>query len=54
MRHWDHKFEWSRAEFRDWVSAVVTRYPEYSELEFDGVGVTDTDHGPASQIVTFR
>ncbi|XP_043199683.1 small RNA 2'-O-methyltransferase-like [Amphibalanus amphitrite] len=37
MRHWDHKFEWTRAEFQLWCAGVVSQYPEY-EVSFDGIG----------------
>jgi len=56
-RHWDHKFEWTRREFQDWVKKVLREYPEYKEVEFGGVGFTDgceLSHGPASQSVVFR
>ena len=56
-RHWDHKFEWTRAEFRDWVEGVVSRHPDYSAAHFSGVGYTEDkreSHGPASQMVIFR
>ena len=56
-RHWDHRFEWSRAEFRAWVDEVVRAFPEYSDTELGGVGYTEDcreSHGPASQSVVFR
>ena len=56
-RHWDHKFEWTRREFRDWVGNVITEYPDYHQVSFDGVGFTEgcqQTHGPASQMVVFR
>ena len=56
VRHWDHKFEWSRDQMRRWVERVLVDHPEY-EAEFDGVGWTEgcrESHGPASQIVVFR
>ena len=28
-RHWDHKFEWTRSEFRAWAASVVSKYPNY-------------------------
>ena len=56
MRHWDHKFEWSRDQMRRWAERVVVEHPEY-EAEYDGVGWTEgcrESHGPASQFVIFR
>ncbi|CAG2101878.1 unnamed protein product [Medioppia subpectinata] len=29
LRHWDHKFEWTRHEFDNWCRSVVEKYPEY-------------------------
>jgi hypothetical protein len=26
FRHYDHKFEWTRAEFREWCDSMVSRY----------------------------
>jgi len=56
FRHWDHRFEWDREEFRDWALTVVNQFTEY-EVEFGGVGFTvgcEESHGPASQIAVFR
>lgn len=56
LRHWDHKFEWSREEFREWVSNVVGLYPQY-DVEFNGVGFWEDfeySNGPASQFAIFR
>ena len=56
LRHWDHKFEWSRDQMRGWAERVLREHPEY-EAEFEGVGWTEgcrESHGPASQIVIFR
>ena len=56
-RHWDHRFEWSRAEFRAWVEKVEHDFPEYSSSQMGGVGFTEghrKSHGPASQSVVFR
>lgn len=57
-RHWDHKFEWSRNEFKNWIEEVVVKYPDYY-VQMEGVGYHQQEeyhesHGPASQIVIFR
>eukprot|EP00095_Tigriopus_kingsejongensis_P007341 maker-scaffold589_size129586-snap-gene-0.43 protein:Tk07341 transcript:maker-scaffold589_size129586-snap-gene-0.43-mRNA-1 annotation:"PREDICTED: uncharacterized protein LOC103574275" len=57
FRHWDHKFEWTRAEFEAWSHDVIRRYPEYL-VTFSGVGYPDAvalrdTIGPCSQIATF-
>ena len=45
MRHWDHKFEWTRAEFRAWCEEVSDRYG-YS-VSYDGVGEPPLGRGDA-------
>lgn len=37
FRHPDHKFEWSRNEFRDWAEGIISEYPEY-KVKFVGIG----------------
>ena len=39
-RHWDHKFEWSRNEFKKWIEEVVVKYPDYY-VQIEGVGELD-------------
>uniref|UniRef100_A0A914W8D4 Small RNA 2'-O-methyltransferase n=1 Tax=Plectus sambesii TaxID=2011161 RepID=A0A914W8D4_9BILA len=58
-RHDDHKFEWTRAEFRQWCESVVAAYPDYS-VTYDGVGEAPADDdfltdlvGYCSQIAVF-
>ena len=36
MRHWDHKFEWTRKEFEDWCNIIVKTYPY--KVKFSGIG----------------
>ncbi|KAI8810877.1 hypothetical protein BJ742DRAFT_799059 [Cladochytrium replicatum] len=36
MRHWDHKFEWTRREFQDWCEVNAKKYG-YS-VTFHGIG----------------
>lgn len=40
FRHWDHKFEWTRAEFQEWCSlAILAKYTNYTLAEpFSGLG----------------
>ncbi|KAB0800814.1 hypothetical protein PPYR_06553 [Photinus pyralis] len=55
MRHWDHKFEWTREQFEMWGNNIVTRFPNYS-VSFKGIGEgpAGTDHlGCCSQMAIF-
>src|SRR6266702_5116208 len=47
-RHPDHRFEWSRAEFRAWASAVAQRHG-YTAA-FAPVGPEDPQAGPPTQL----
>jgi len=52
FRNRDHRFEWTRAEFADWSSAVAGRY-DY-EVELGGVGANDPVAGQPTQMAVFR
>jgi len=52
FRNRDHRFEWTRAEFADWSSAVAGRY-DY-EVELGGVGPNDPAAGQPTQMAVFR
>ena len=51
FRHRDHRFEWSRAEFASWTSAVSERFG-YSVRHLP-VGPEDADVGPPTQMAVF-
>jgi len=51
MRHRDHRFEWTRAEFTDWASGVAGRYG-YA-VRFVPVGADDPEVGPPTQMAVF-
>ncbi|OIK27429.1 3' terminal RNA ribose 2'-O-methyltransferase Hen1 [Streptomyces malaysiense] len=51
VRHADHRFEWTRAEFRDWAAEVAGRH-DY-EVEFAPVGPDDPEVGPPTQLALF-
>lgn len=51
MRHPDHRFEWTRAEFRHWAESVAPVYG-YA-VRFDGIGTEDTTHGHPTQVAVF-
>lgn len=51
LRHGDHRFEWSREEFRDWASRVAERFGY--EVRIDGIGAEDPELGPPTQMARF-
>jgi 3' terminal RNA ribose 2'-O-methyltransferase Hen1 len=51
-RHRDHRFEWTRAEFRGWAERVAAAYG-YA-VRFLPVGVDDPEVGPPTQLAIFR
>jgi 3' terminal RNA ribose 2'-O-methyltransferase Hen1 len=52
MRHPDHRFEWSRQEFRTWSDDVAGRYGY--DVERRGVGPDDPELGSPTQLALFR
>lgn len=48
FRHPDHRFEWTRAEFRAWAERVAGEYGYRAEL--GGVGTVDPERGAPTQI----
>jgi 3' terminal RNA ribose 2'-O-methyltransferase Hen1 len=50
-RHPDHRFEWTRAEFRDWAGQVATGHGY--DVRFEPVGPPDPDLGPPTQLALF-
>lgn len=52
MRHSDHRFEWTRKEFKDWASAVAQRN-NYS-VQILPIGEEDKNHGAPSQMAIFK
>lgn len=51
FRHGDHRFEWTRSQFRAWAGGTAARYG-YA-LRFEDVGTADADHGPPTQMAVF-
>ncbi|GHH31376.1 3' terminal RNA ribose 2'-O-methyltransferase Hen1 [Streptomyces lanatus] len=51
VRHGDHRFEWTREEFRAWAEAVAERHG-YG-VEFVPVGLDDPEVGPPTQMAVF-
>ncbi|GGZ37128.1 3' terminal RNA ribose 2'-O-methyltransferase Hen1 [Streptomyces poonensis] len=52
VRHGDHRFEWTREEFRAWAGAVGERHGY--DVEFRPVGPDDLEVGPPTQMAVFR
>ncbi|MFF3378384.1 3' terminal RNA ribose 2'-O-methyltransferase Hen1 [Streptomyces sp. NPDC002680] len=50
-RHSDHRFEWTREEFRAWAATVAERHGY--EAEFVPVGPDDPEVGPPTQMAVF-
>jgi 3' terminal RNA ribose 2'-O-methyltransferase Hen1 len=51
VRHGDHRFEWTREEFRAWAGAVAERHGY--DVEFVPVGPDDPEVGPPTQMAVF-
>jgi 3' terminal RNA ribose 2'-O-methyltransferase Hen1 len=51
LRHRDHRFEWTRAEFQSWANAVAERFG-YA-VRFLPVGPEDPNLGPPTQMGVF-
>jgi hypothetical protein len=52
LRHRDHRFEWTRAEFEAWATGIAGRHGYTVELA--GIGPEDTDRGSPTQMAVFR
>ncbi|MFI7409688.1 3' terminal RNA ribose 2'-O-methyltransferase Hen1 [Streptomyces sp. NPDC049627] len=52
VRHGDHRFEWTREEFRAWAAAVAERHG-YG-VEFVPVGPDDPEVGPPTQMAVLE
>ena len=52
LRHRDHRFEWTRAEFADWAEGVAGRR-DY-QVRFAPIGAEDAEVGAPTQMAVFR
>jgi hypothetical protein len=52
FRHSDHRFEWTRNEFRSWATTVAAAYGY--DARFLPVGEEDADVGPPTQLAVFE
>ncbi len=51
MRHPDHRFEWTRPQFRDWSAGVAGR--RGYQVRFLPIGADDPEVGPPTQLAVF-
>ncbi|KAI9096063.1 hypothetical protein DFS34DRAFT_623807 [Phlyctochytrium arcticum] len=55
FRHWDHRFEWTRAQFQEWATEAANQYGY--NVTFDGVGTFAGEEldefGHCSQVAIF-
>ena len=51
MRHPDHRFEWTRPQFRDWSAGVAGR--RGYRVRFLPIGADDPEVGPPTQLAVF-
>jgi 3' terminal RNA ribose 2'-O-methyltransferase Hen1 len=51
FRHTDHRFEWTRAEFRAWAAGIEARYGY--RAAYSGIGEDHPELGPVSQVAVF-
>ena len=51
LRHGDHLFEWTRAEFRDWAAKTAEKFG-YA-VQFSEIGAADESHGAPTQMGVF-
>jgi len=51
LRHDDHRFEWTKAEFRNWANQTADQYG-YT-VKFSEIGGADEAHGAPTQMAVF-
>jgi 3' terminal RNA ribose 2'-O-methyltransferase Hen1 len=51
LRHGDHRFEWTRAEFQEWANRIAGAHGY--EVAFEPLGEEHVEHGPPSQMAVF-
>lgn len=52
FRHRDHRFEWTRSQFRDWAASTAKRFSY--EVRFLSIGPEDPEVGPPTQMAIFN
>jgi 3' terminal RNA ribose 2'-O-methyltransferase Hen1 len=51
LRHGDHRFEWTRAEFREWADKIADKF-NYT-VQFSEIGDADETYGAPTQMGVF-
>lgn len=51
LRHPDHRFEWTRAEFRAWAEKIAGQHGY--RFEISGIGANDEHYGTPTQMAVF-
>ena len=51
LRHGDHRFEWTRAEFRNWATGIAERFGY--KVMFSEIGDSDETCGAPTQMGVF-
>ncbi|MBQ7623853.1 MAG: methyltransferase domain-containing protein, partial [Clostridia bacterium] len=52
LRHYDHRFEWSREEFNKWAEHICEKFGYTAEIS--GIGDSDEEYGAPTQMGVFR
>jgi len=52
LRHRDHRFEWTRAQFEAWATEIAERHGY--QVELFGIGPEDPERGTPTQMAVFR
>ena len=52
LRHRDHRFEWTRAEFAAWAERVAADHGY--RVDFHPIGELDPEFGPPTQMAVFE
>ncbi len=52
FRHPDHRFEWTRAQFKGWADAIAKKF-NYT-VDFQPIGDIDADYGSPTQMAVFK
>ncbi|XP_006825373.1 small RNA 2'-O-methyltransferase-like, partial [Saccoglossus kowalevskii] len=54
LRHWDHRFEWTRQQFQEWGNSIADQYNYIVTYSGVGAGPDGTQHlGQCSQMAVF-